>query len=502
MVDVKESIPVPLAEYAVKVGIADEPAFSWWVPYTLRKRDQIVSAVNRRVIRRTHKYGIRIPVTIQDAYKLDTENHNTLWRDAIRKEMKNVAIAFEIQESPDPPRGYIKTTYHMIFDVKMDFTRKARLVADGHKMPEPSISPYAGVVSRDTVRIAFTYAALNDLDICAADIKNAYLQAPNSERHYTICGPEFGTENVGKVAIVVRALYGGKVAGANFRNHLRDCMMYLGYESCLADPDLWMKVGVKSNNERYWHYVLLYVDDMLSIGVEPRGAVDAIGKYFQIKPESVGSPDLYLGGKVSKMKLPNGVEAWAFSSSQYVQAAVKNVEEYLNKKGMKLKKGVKAPFTSSYRPEVDGSEELDDEGATYYQSLIGILRWIVELGRIDVGVEASMLASCMALPREGNLQQLFHVFAYLKNKHNARLVFDPTYPDINLDDYELNQDWTKFYGNVKEEVPENAPEPLGKEFIMRAYVDADHAGDKLTRRSRTGYIVFLNMAPIYWFSKK
>ena len=81
-----------------------------------------------------------------------------------------------------------------------------------------------------------------------------------------------------------------------------------------------------------------------------------------------------MGGKVSRMKLPNYVEAWTFSSRQYVQAAVKNVEKYIDKKGMKLKKGVKAPFTSSYRPEVDGSEELDDEGATYYQSLIGILR--------------------------------------------------------------------------------------------------------------------------------
>ena len=106
------------------------------------------------------------------------------------------------------------------------------------------------------------------------------------------------------------------------------------------------------------------------------------------------------------------------------------------------------------------------------------------------------------MPREGNLQQLFHVFAYLKNKHNAQLFFDPTYPHINLDDYELNQDWTKLYGNVKEEVLENAPEPLGKEFIMRAYVDVDDPGDKLTRRSRTGYKVFLNKAPIYWFSKK
>lgn len=279
-------------------------------------------------------------------------------------------------------------------------------------------------------------------------------------------------------------------------------MEHLGYRSCLADPDLWMKVGTKPNNERYWQYVLLYVDDMLSTGIEPKGSIDAIGKYFRMKPDSVGPPDLYLGGKVTKVQLPNGVEAWAFSSSQYVQAAVKNVESHLDETGAKLRKNVKAPFTSDYRPELDGSAELDDDDATYFQSLIGILRWIVELGRIDIGVEALMLASCMALLREGNLQQLYHVFAYLKNKHNARLVFDPSYPDINFDEYELNHDWTKFYGSVKEDIPENAPESLGKEFIMRAYVDADHAGDKLTRRSRTGYIVFLNMAPIYWLSKK
>ena len=109
----------------------------------------------------------------------------------------------------------------MIFDLKMDFTRKARIVADGHKMPKPSISTYAGVVSRDTGHIDFTYTALNDLDMRATDIKNTYLQAPNSEKHYTIWGPEFGRENIGKVVIVVRALYDGKVAGANFHNHLR-----------------------------------------------------------------------------------------------------------------------------------------------------------------------------------------------------------------------------------------------------------------------------------------
>jgi len=64
--------------------------------------------------------------------------------------------------------------------------------------------------------------------------------------------------------------------------------------------------------------------------------------------------------------------------------------------------------------------------AAYYQSLIGILRWIIELGRAGIAVEASMMASCIAMPRRGHLEQLFHIFAFLKKKHNSEMVFDPT----------------------------------------------------------------------------
>ena len=71
------------------------------------------------------------------------------------------------------------------------------VVLDGHKTPDPIGSTYAGVVSSESICIAFTYAALNGLDIYAADIRNAYLQAPSSQKHYIICGPEFGLENEG-----------------------------------------------------------------------------------------------------------------------------------------------------------------------------------------------------------------------------------------------------------------------------------------------------------------
>ena len=123
------------------------------------------------------------------------------------------------------------------------------------------------------------------------------------------------------------------------------------------------------------------------------------------------------------------------------------------------------------------------------------------MGRIDITCEFSMMSSLVAMGRGGHLQQILHLFAYLKYHHNARIVFDPSYPDIDLDQFPMHE-WRSLYGKVlKEDIPSNAPELLGMEFILQTYVDADHAGDRLTRQSRSGVPVFMNSAPIYWLSK-
>ena len=102
---------------------------------------------------------------------------------------------------------------------------EGRFVLDGHKTDKPAeMSTFAGVVSRESIRIVLLYASLNDIDIYAGDIQNAYLQAPSSQKHYIDCGVEFGRENVGKRALIKRSFYGGKTAGRDFRNHLRDCV--------------------------------------------------------------------------------------------------------------------------------------------------------------------------------------------------------------------------------------------------------------------------------------
>lgn len=507
--DMKESHPVDVAEYAKARGIDDEPAFAWWVPYTLKKRKAILAAVKSRVRKTNRKYGIEIPTSVEGAFELDRKNGDSLWRDAMNKEMFNVGVAFEIlEEGQEAPPRWHKVTGHLVWDVKMDFTRKARWVLDGHKTPDPIGSTYAGVVSRESVRIALTYAALNKMKVCAADIRNAYLQAPSSQRDYIVCGPEFGIENVGKVALIHRALYGGKSAGRDFRNHLRSCMRHLGFVSCPADPDVWMRPASKSDGATCYEYILLYTDDALAISENPEQLLrEGIGRYFQLKEESIGPPKIYLGGNMREVQLENGVKAWAFGSSQYVQAAVKNVEDYLSKQEherWKLPTRAETPTQTSYRPELDVSPELRSRESAYYQSLIGILRWIVELGRVDICLEVSMMSSHLALPREGHMEQVFHIFAYLKKYHNAELVFDPSDPVIDENQFEL-RDWASSeFGHVQgnEVLPPNMPEPRGMGFVIRAKVDADHASDTVTRRSRTGFVVYLNSALVCWWSKK
>ena len=131
--------------------------------------------------------------------------------------MVNLKVAFDIlPEGAKPPPGYKPTSGHLVFDVWMTLEWKARWVKDGHKTPEPEWSTYAGVVSWESVHIAMTYAALNNIPVWAAGIQNTYLHMPASKKHFIVYGPEFGLENVGRLAVIVQALYGGKSAGADY----------------------------------------------------------------------------------------------------------------------------------------------------------------------------------------------------------------------------------------------------------------------------------------------
>ena len=285
-------------------------------------------------------------------------------------------------------------------------------------------------------------------------------------------------------------------------------MEFLNFESCLAEPDMWMRPAVKSDGNTYYKYILLYVDDTLVVSENAESILQKkLRRYFHLKEESIGPPTMYLGGRVCKVQRDNGVWAWSFSSSHYVQSAIKNVEAYVGRpenSHLKMPSKAETPLTTSYRPELDVLSELMSRDSTYYQSLIGILRWIVEPRRINICLEVSMMSSQLVMPRKGHLDHVLHIFTCLHKYHNTELVYDPSDPVVEHDVFEW-RDWTSSeFGTVqgKEEIPSNMPELRGQGFIMCVKVDADHASDTITRHSRMGFLVYLNCAPIYWWSKK
>ena len=133
------------------------------------------------------------------------------------------------------------------------------------------------------------------------------------------------------------------------------------------------------DGRKYYEFLVFYTDDTMCISHKAKHVMrNEIGKYFELKEESIGTPKLYLGGHLRNLTLEKSVEAWAFSSSQYVKTAVKTVETYLETQTRwKLPRRAETPIRTEYRPEIDVSPELVASDSSWYQTLIGILRWIV-----------------------------------------------------------------------------------------------------------------------------
>jgi hypothetical protein len=250
----------------------------------------------------------------------------------------------------------------------------------------------------------------------------------------------------------------------------------------------------------YYEYILVYVDDILAISHSPRAIIETIRKQYHLKEEPT-PPKVYLGATIKPWSIPNETNpVWSMNSTNYLKEAIHVLEMELSKAGKTLKGKPSTPMQLNYRPELDVSPVLGPDQASYYMSLIGILCWAVELGRIDIYIDIALLSSYLCQPRVGHLEQVFHIFAYLKCHENSNVVFDPNY--VSWDDESfVNGDWTEFYKDAKEQIPINGIPPRRRPVQLNAFVDADHAGNRVRRRSHTGILIYINCAPIIWHSK-
>jgi hypothetical protein len=295
----------------------------------------------------------------------------------------------------------------------MDFTRKARFVAGGHTTTAPATMTYSSVVSRDSI-----------------------------------------------------CFEGGIECG---EDHGKD----LGYESTKADPDVWICKAVKDDGHQYYEILCVYVDDILALSHRATDCIKEITTYVKAKEGSIKPPDIYLGANISTIQLPDGREVWSTSPKTYVKNSLLVVDKLLEEDGAgySLKNNARNPFPTGYKPEIDITDELNSMLTSRYLQLIGILRWAVEIGCIDIFLEVSLLSHYQANPRLGHLEAAYHIFAYLQ-KHPARdrLAYDSKQPDVDASIFHHNADWKDFYGDVEEELPPNMPKPRGHSVIISAFV--------------------------------
>ena len=136
-----------------------------------------------------------------------------------------------------------------------------------------------------------------------------------------------------------------------------------------------------------------------------------------------------------------------------------------------------------------------------YQELIGQLRWIVDIGRLDIMLEMSLLLSYLAIPRVGGIEKAFHIFGYLKAHPKRNLGFDPAHPAINENRFP-KCDWMEFYRDADKAIPGNIPVARGNFMSTHCFVDANHAGNTDTRLYQNSIVLFCKNFQILWFRNR
>ncbi len=125
------------------------------------------------------------------------------------------------------------------------------------------------------------------------------------------------------------------------------------------------------------------------------------------------------------------------------------------------------------------------------------MRWAVELGQIDIHLPVSLLAQHLAAPRLGHLNQVYYIFAYLKGHASSQIIMGYTVPLVDTTHFPILYRKNYFNPDASEAIPSNAAILLGNPIVLSCFVDADHAGNKVTRSSNIIIILFCNREPIY-----
>ncbi len=325
------------------------------------------------------------------------------------------------------------------------------------------------------------------------DVGNAFVSADTREKVNFIAGREFG-ERQGMTVIIKKTLYGFASSAACFHADFDDTLRVFGFVPTHFDNDVLIHLN---KDKKAYKYIRSHVDDFCIFSRDPKLIMTQIKSVFTVK--SQGPPEYYLGNDFKKDQKGR----WCIGSKTYIKEGIRRIE---NMFGTLIKHDI--PMVSGDHLELDESKHLNDEEHTKFQMLIGMLNWIVTIGRIDIAFAVSSLSRFIACPRQGHIDRALYVFGYLKKYPNRRIRTDSRNPTVVVNGAEGDLEIDIFkklmerYPDAKEQNDNKLPVPLFDELAVSAYVDSDHAHDKVSRRSITGIIIFVGRTPVFALSRR
>ena len=495
--------PITCAVYAKKHDLLDTTGWKHLKRYAKTSK-RLIRAVKQSRFRQVrasvrYQHGFQVPKDYNDAMRLDKENGNTHWQDAMDLELTQIHEYKVFKDTGKAkfhngkvvtPDGFQKIRVHFVYAVKHDGRFKARLVADGHLTKEPVDSIYSGVVSLRSLRMVVFLSQLNNLEIWGADVGNEYLEAYTDEKLCIMAGPEF-KELQGHLLIMVKALYGTRSGGARWHDRLFDILQEMKFKPSKADPDVWMR---PEPGGTCYEYIAVYVDDLAIAAKDSQAFCNELKKKYNLKLKGVGPLEYHLG--CTYKKDPDGT--LAADPRRYVNKILESFERMFKEKPRKSS----PPLEGGDHPELDTSELCDEHQTKQFQTLIGQLQWLISLGRFDIAVHVMSLSRFRAQPRKGHLDRAKRIVGYLLFLPDGAIRFRTREPDFSsLKDQEY--DWTRtVYSGACEQIPHDIPKPLGKHVQTTHYVDANLHHDLATGKAVTAALHFLNQTPIDAYTKR
>ena len=205
----------------------------------------------------------------------------------------------------------------MVFDVKQDLRRKARLVAGGHLIDLIETPTYSSTVNSISVQLLHLIAHQHNLKQLCGDVGNAYVNAYTNEKVFAIAGPEFGKYE-GCTVIIIKALYGLCSSSERWHSHFADSLRSFGFVPTRFDNDVWIKLHESKTS---YEYVCTHSDDFMITSKNPEAIMAQIESVYSVKESSKGEPSYYLGHDYKK----DSKGRWCIGCKKYLTEAIQRI---------------------------------------------------------------------------------------------------------------------------------------------------------------------------------